>query len=628
MSQPDLAADRGSPPRLGFFLLLLLLALAYANHFQNAFHFDDAHTIENNTAIRDLRNIPEFFRDASTFSTIPSNQSYRPLTSSFLALCHAASGGLNPAGFHLAIFLLFLLQVALFLLVTAALLQRTVPAAHTGWVALAATGFYALHPANAETVNYVIASAEILSTLGVLASFALYLMAPRWRRSGLFVLPAALGILAKPPAAIFPVLLLLYAFLFRRIEPGGFRQFLRRDFWPALLVCGAILGFVGWMTPRTWVAGAADASGYLQTQPYVILRYFLTFLWPADLSADYDLGPLGGANDPRMWAGFVFLLILVVSIAWLSRRPRGRLGAFGLGWFLLALLPTSLTPLAEVMNSHRPFMAYLGLALAGAALLDGFLENKSRQARTAAMAVVVICLLAGALFTFKRNRIWRTEESLWRDVAAKSPNNPRGLMNYGNTLMARGDFAGALDYFHRALKLAPRYPTLLINIAIAEAATRKGGKAEDRFLEARRLAPDAPSSYTFYARHLLAYGRTAEARALLEKAAKLSPSDQTVQDLLRRAGPATPESFLAQSLQLYREGRFVESIAASESALALRPGYAEAWNNIGAAYNEMREHDKAVAACERALALKPDFTLARNNLEYARERLRKNTVPP
>ena len=38
-------------------------------------------------------------------------------------------------------------------------------------------------------------------------------------------------------------------------------------------------------------------------------------------------------------------------------------------------------------------------------------------------------------------------------------------MNYGNTLMAKGDFAGALDYFHRAQQLTPQYSVLLINLA-------------------------------------------------------------------------------------------------------------------------------------------------------------------
>jgi Flp pilus assembly protein TadD len=141
-------------------------------------------------------------------------------------------------------------------------------------------------------------------------------------------------------------------------------------------------------------------------------------------------------------------------------------------------------------------------------------------------------------------------------------------MNYGNTLMAKGDFAGALDYFHRAQQLTPQYSVLLINLAIAEDATKQSAAAEQHFKDALRLAPASPDSYTYYARYLLAHSRPDEARAFLNSALELSPTDLTGRDLLARTnGQAvnqlatqTPEFYLALGLQLYREERYVESL--------------------------------------------------------------------
>ena len=62
------------------------------------------------------------------------------------------------------------------------------------------------------------------------------------------------------------------------------------------------------------------------------------------------------------------------------------------------------------------------------------------------------------------------------------------------------------------------------------------------------------------------------------------------------------------------------SIASSRAALKLRAGYAEAFNNICAAENALGRYADAIPACERALALKPDFPLARNNLAFARSK--------
>ena len=616
---------------LGPLLLCAALTAAYANHFQNSFHFDDAHTIVNNAAIRDIKNIPRFFTDARTFSSLPSNQSYRPLVSTLLAIDHKL-GGLNPFWFHLSIFTLFLGLLLLLCWVINRFLQSVAPSPRNLWIAGGATACYGLHPANADTVNYVIASSEVISTLGVVASFAVYFRFPHLRGYYLFVLPAAIAILAKPPAAVFAVLFAVYRSLFAIDEARPKERMLRSmlEVVPPLIICAAMLLFVHAMTPRTWISGAAGARNYLITQPFVALLYFKTFFWPNDLSADYDLNPFTTTDDPRFWLGFAFVAILLTVAILTARARKTRVVGFGLLWFLTSLLPTSLLPLAEVMNDHRTFLPYIGLviAVAGAtSLLVAGLRQDRAWPKIALSSAAVLVLCSASYATSERNGVWRTEETLWRDVTIKSPSNPRGLMNYGLTLMAKGDFTGALDYFHRALKLAPQYPVLLINLAIAEDATKQEAIAEQHFQEALRLAPRSPDSFTYYARSLLARSRAEEARVLARTALQLSPNDVTARELLKQAearvgekmAPPTAESYLSLSLQLYRAERYLESVVAGRRALDVRPNYAEAWNNIGAAYNKLGRFDEAVLACEQALRLQPGFELARNNLAYALE---------
>ncbi len=73
---------------------------AYSNHFHNSFHFDDGTVIQNNAYLRSLKNIPLFFRDATTFSSLPANAVYRPLTSVSFALDYWRSSGLDTFAFH------------------------------------------------------------------------------------------------------------------------------------------------------------------------------------------------------------------------------------------------------------------------------------------------------------------------------------------------------------------------------------------------------------------------------------------------------------------------------------------------------------------------------------------------
>ena len=78
-------------------LLLLAILITYSNHWHNSFHFDDSHTIQTNVYIRDIHNIPKFFKTSETFSSLPANQAYRPLVSTSLAIDYWINSKLDPA---------------------------------------------------------------------------------------------------------------------------------------------------------------------------------------------------------------------------------------------------------------------------------------------------------------------------------------------------------------------------------------------------------------------------------------------------------------------------------------------------------------------------------------------------
>jgi len=79
----------------------------------------------------------------------------------------------------------------------------------------------------------------------------------------------------------------------------------------------------------------------------------------------------------------------------------------------------------------------------------------------------------------------------------------------------------------------------------------------------------------------------------------------------------TADQWINLSQSYFREGKYLESIAAAQTALYLKPDLAEAYNNIGAAYAALRLWDPAIQADQSALRLKPDFVLARNNLAWS-----------
>jgi tetratricopeptide (TPR) repeat protein len=105
-----------------------------------------------------------------------------------------------------------------------------------------------------------------------------------------------------------------------------------------------------------------------------------------------------------------------------------------------------------------------------------------------------------------------------------------------------------------------------------------------------------------------------------EPSAKSAPAPSS--GLPRNAAAMTSAQWLAQSLEYYRQSKFIESAFAAQTAANLQPDLPEAWNNVGAAYAALHLWDAAIQADQQALRLKPDFQLARNNLAWATEQKR------
>ena len=634
---------------LAFPLLVAATVFIYGSHLRNSFQFDDFHSIVQNPYLREIRNVPRFFVDSGITSVLPANRVYRPILFLSLAIDYRLGHGPAPLWFHFSTLIWFVVEIALIFILSQRIFDRISPETDNRWPALFAAAIFGLHPVMAETVNYVIQRADLQSTLGVVAGLVVYICFPGLRKYCLYLLPAGVGILSKPPALVFPVLLFLYIWLIEEERPV--RALARVT--PSIAAVVALGILTARMTPATFNPGAASAWGYRITQPLVMLRYFTKFFVPTGLSADTDRQPLHSLFDDGGIQGILFLAALIGAIVWSARRHDTRPIAFGLGWFLAALVPTSFMALAEVENDHRMFFPFVGLAIAAPWAVA--LQLRRRPLPRTMVATACLLLLAGLGYgAWQRCEVWKTQESLWRDVAAKSPHNGRGLMNYGLALMTRGDFTGASSYFERAAVYLPDYYVLEINRGIVAGAVHNGEEAQNHFHRAMQLAPLEASAKYYYARWLhdggqygpaagvlwaaiaqnssyidsyyllmqdyFDEGDTEGVRSVAQQTLERFPSDATAEGWLARAAAMrpTPEAYLNQSLALYQAGKYAACIEAAGKALELRPGYADAWNNIAAAYNAQSMWDQGIQAGEKAVQLDPHNQLAKNNLAWAK----------
>jgi tetratricopeptide (TPR) repeat protein len=191
----------------------------------------------------------------------------------------------------------------------------------------------------------------------------------------------------------------------------------------------------------------------------------------------------------------------------------------GIGWFFLALsVESSIIPIADVMNEHRVYLPSSALLPAAVTLLALLFRriDPGHVARDTAIAGGLAASVLGVV-TWNRNLVWRSEEALWSDAAAKSPGHFRPVSNWGAALAKQRRFLEAATVLRRGTEIDPRSVAARIQLGVALSLAGRPQEAEVELRRAVALDPkdgDALFNLSFF---LVETGRRPEARPYQER---------------------------------------------------------------------------------------------------------------
>ncbi len=636
------ARPRGVPALLALVLCALLAAVAYANSLDNDFALDDGHSIQSNPWIRSLVHVPRYFVDAATFSTLRTNVDYRPLLQTSYAVNYAISG-YDVRGFRIANLLIHVVVSLSIFLLGRRLLGSRAPFALPGLspgagdaASLAAAVLFAVHPVGSGCVNYISARSSGLTAALVLPAVVVYLRAlaaPPARGARLVaLLLVALAMLTKVEAvSLLPVLVLADLLLDPAKQQASLpRRLLDRATWWRLLpfVIAALVLLALWSS-RTGLDDSSTRAGAAMT-PWIYLLTQLRAWWyyvglvaaPLDLVADYPSYPLSRSIlEPRVLLALGgWVAVIGLALAAVRRAPA--LSFLVLCFFLYLLPHSSIVPLAEPVNEHRPYLPLAGVFLLGAAALAAAVWRIAARPATVMSLLVALLVVPLTALTRERNLDWRDAETLWGDTVKKAPDSPRGQMNYGLALMRRGRYADAEARFRDAVRLGPAYALAYTNLGIVLAAQGKDGDARSAFDRAVTLMPASDAPYYWRARFRATRGDRAGAITDLEASAARSAAPYrewaALAVLLRAEGreaDAAAYEQRAAAIDAAGLAREQAEIAALLGAAPVASGpSAVAVMNDGVERMRRGELADAERLFRRAIELAPTYDLATTNL--------------
>jgi Flp pilus assembly protein TadD len=588
--------------------LVLVGAAIYANSLDGPFLLDDGPAIVDNPSIRQL------WPPWQALQAPPDAPGAgRPIVSLSLAVNYAL-GGLEVRGYHL-------FNIAVHVLAALTLygcVRRTLelPALREQFrdpspaLAFSVALLWLVHPLQTEPVNYITQRSESLMGLFLLLTVLLFVRSVTDRPTTTYrtatVLACAAGMACKETMAVAPLLVLLYD---RAFVAGDFKSALqaRRTIYLGLAATWVWLGFLIATGPdyRAMAMGfdiEIGARDYALAQPEIIVGYLQRVFWPHPLIVDY--GQVPPLNTGRLIVFSILLVALVVgSIAALIYRKRlGFLGA----WFFLLLAPSSsIVPISSEVGAERriylPLVALIVLFVIG--LFLGLQRAISRRSAPSgaltpqkiSVLIVLVLALALAAVTIRRNRDYRSVDTIWRTVVEVRP-GWRAHNNLGAELLRQQRIDEALHHLRRATELGQYLPETWSNLGSALQQLGRTEKALDAHREALKLDPDRSETHNNLAISYGTLGRTDAAIRHFREALRLDPANATAhynlaillhisgrrgQAILHyrdalRLDPSSTDALLSLIRALVEEGRSVEARAYLEELLRREPGHRQA----------------------------------------------------
>lgn len=341
-------------------------------------------------------------------------------------------------------------------------------------VALGTALLFGLHPIQTEAVTYISGRSISLMTFFYLSSLAAYdrgttLEKRRWL-SVASPLLFALALLTKEVALTLPVALILWessSFSPTRATMGKLIRRIRVHLVVAVAASCLI-------ALHSTYGGLISFSIHLRSIQQAFLSavhgFFLLLshlVLVTRLNIDPEL-PILSQWTPTVALETALLAALVIGALTLVRRQP--VVAFAVLWLCLhSLVVYALLPRTDVLNERHFYLGIWGLFMAFSWAAVRMSDRLTGRLAPAVASVVGLSLILGG-FTVLRNEVYRTEVSLWKDAAAKSPSKARVINNLGYAYYLAGRDGDARQAYERALELDPRYVLARNNLALLSQA--------------------------------------------------------------------------------------------------------------------------------------------------------------
>ena len=596
-------------------LITLITLFSFYPAFKNSFISwdDDRHVYEN-------RNLSKPLPEAIVYYFEPHYilGNYIPLTMIVYTLTYHAAGA-EPQFFHAVNIFIHVANVLLvFWLIYLISGKKRLTASI---VAL----FFGIHPMHVESVAWVSELKDVLYGFFFIAgliAYCKYLEAKDEKPDSINVEmePASeqnkrnkyllmvltfcffiLSALSKPAAIIFPIVLLLFDFYYRR-KSDKWMWIEKLPFFAVSIISG-IIAIKAQVSENLIV----DYYPFFQRPffaSYAFLNYIVKLILPVNITIFYPYPSLAGGHLPYLYYAAPVIVILLFYGVYRTLKYT-RLVAFGFLFFFINifLVLQFLSVGIAIMATRYTYIPYIGLFFIIAMYFDKLYSTekpKLKPYRQAGIIAIISFAIICCYATQVRCEVWENDDTVYTDLLEKFPDDPVALNSKGYLLFEQKKYEESVALFAKAIMVKPDYTKAYINLINSYLGLKDYDNAVKITDSALKQAPLNYNLLTTKGYLLSMRQNYTEAIRLYKKSIELNRENT--------------DGYVRLADAYFQMKDYISSVNTLDTGLKYNANDYVLLNNKGYSLFLMGKITEAMECFKSSLSINPDFTTAKVNL--------------
>lgn len=522
-------------------------------------------------------------------------------------------------------------------------------------LALGVALLWGLHPAAVESYAWMTERKNLLYTLFFLLAciqYLLYLKSSEKKRMAWVALFFVLSILSKAQGIlIVPVLFLL-------------------DFWEngrlwvkakliekiPFVLTSILMAYIGQLAQNEAWNLSVQSYGFTDrifTGSYAFVQYVLHTVFPVNLVPYYPYPVSYGEELGIFHYLSPFALLAFVGLVFYAFRKGAKLWFFGLVWFgvnIVLLLKFLDVPFGSYLMADRyAYVPMIGLLIP---LVDQVFKiaRKYIKAKQPDYIVMGMLMVVFMVVTHRQIQLWKSSESLWKEVAEVYPSYPHALNMLALGYISEGNVEDAVKSFQLLNELDSTKSAAPVNLAVLYEQMGESSQAERQLelaivrepedgqvlekavilnlrwgklkqaleysMQAVKLFPDNQEFVLLHSRALAQVGKVNEAVELLESQPSSPGVNEVLAQLRQLAKSPVPSGgssnrgiakmFMDQAVLAVQNGNDPLAIENFNKAIEADSTMYESYANRGTYYAKKGIANLALADFQKAIDLQPE----------------------